>query len=148
MKKIKTIMAAFVLAGMTMVSCSSDDSGPAASIEGKWNQIKTVVKINSQSVPQKYEDNVEGCDKNYIEFVQGGVYNDVVYFKQGGECQESAADAGAWTKTEDVLEIINGGNLSGTYEIVKLSNSDLQIAAKNNDGGITTTTTVYLKKAN
>lgn len=148
MKKIKALMFAFVLAGMTVVSCSSDDSsGPAPTIEGKWNQLKTVVKISGNSITQNYEDNVNGCDKNYVEFAAGGVFNDVVYFKQGGDCQANAATPGAWTKSDKTVTIFNGGVLSGTFEILKLSNADLQLTTKNSEGGITATTTIYLKKA-
>lgn len=147
MKKIKALMVAFVMAGMTVVSCSSDDSGPAPEITGKWNQNKTVVKIGNKSVTQKYTDNVEGCTKNYIEFAAANVYNDVVYFKQGGNCQESAAEPGTWSKVDKTLTITNGGLLSGTYEVSKLSGSALELKTQNNEGGITTTTTIYFNKA-
>lgn len=148
MKKIKALMFAFVLAGMTVVSCSSDDSGPAPTIEGQWNQTKTIVKINNSSVKENYEDNVDGCDKNYIEFATGGVYNDVVYFKQGGVCQANTATPGTWTKSDDILTIADGASLSGTYEIVKLSSGALQIATSDVTAGITSTTTIYFTKAN
>ena len=148
MKKIKALMVAFVMAGMTVVSCSSDDSGPAPTIEGQWNQTKTIVKINNSSVKENYEDNVDGCDKNYIEFATGGVYNDVVYFKQGGVCQANTATPGTWTKSDDILTIADGASLSGTYEIVKLSSGALQIATSDVTAGITSTTTIYFTKAN
>ncbi|MDD3003865.1 lipocalin family protein [Flavobacterium sp.] len=148
MKKIKALMVAFVMAGMTVVSCSSDDSsGPAPEITAKWNQTKTVVKIGNQSVTQKYKDNTDGCTKNYIEFAAANVFNDVVYFKQGGDCQESAAAPGTWTKSDKTLTITNGGLLSGTYEIAKLSGSALELKTQNNEGGITSTTTIYFTKA-
>ncbi len=117
MKKFKAVMVAFVLAGMTVVSCSSDDSsGTPAAIEGKWNQVRTVVKFGGQTLSQPYEEDTEGCEKNYIEFVAGGVFNDVVYFRQGGECVESVADAGSWVKVDDELTINDGGFLSGNYD--------------------------------
>lgn len=147
MKKIKVLLAAFVLASMTVVSCSSDDSsGPAATIEGKWNQGKTIVKIEGESFTDVYDENTDGCDKNYVEFVSSGVYNDVVYFKQAGECQESIAEPGTWVKVDDELTINNGGELTGTYSISKLTNSDLQITFSDSQGGISTITTVFFKK--
>ena len=147
MKKIKALMFAFVLAGMTVVSCSSDDSsGSTAAIDGKWNQVKTVFKASGGSITQNYEEDTEGCTKNYIEFVTGGVFNDVVYFKQGGECVESMATPGTWVKVDDELTINDGGFLSGTYDIKKLSGSDLQLSTTNSEGGITATTTIFLKK--
>lgn len=147
MKKIKALMVAFVLAGMTVVSCSSDDSGPTPTIDGKWNQVKTLVKLSGQSITQQYTDNVTGCDKNYIEFAAGGTFNEAVYFKAvSGACQTDMFPAGTWTKADKMLSITNSGNLSGTYEIIKLSNSELQISTDNNEGGVTTNTTVYFNK--
>jgi hypothetical protein len=150
MKKVKALLFAFVLAGMSVVSCSSDDdNGPAATIDGKWNQLRTVVKIGNQSgVEQLYEDNVADCEKNYLELAAGGVYNDVVFFKQGGACQQNAATPGSWVKIDNTLSITDGGDLSGTYKIVRLTGSELQISIASNVAGVTTTTTVYMQKAN
>lgn len=148
MKKIKALMFAFVLAGMTVVSCSSDDSGPAASIEGKWNQTKTVVKIaNGPSQTIKYTGDETGCDKDYLEFASAGIFNDVIFNKNGGgECLESKTP-GSWVKNDKVVTIVDAGLLSGTYEIVRLSNNDLQIANTFNVGGTSTTTTIFMTKA-
>jgi hypothetical protein len=149
MKKIKALMVAFVLAGMTIVSCSSDDSGPAPTIDGKWNQLRTVVKIGNQSITQQYEDDVTGCDKNYLEFTTAGVFNEVVYFKPagGGPCQTDMATPGTWVKADNTLTISNNGSLDGTYQISRLSGSELQIATTESGGGITSTTTIYMQKA-
>lgn len=150
MKKMKSLMIAFVLASMTAVSCSSDDSGPAATIDGKWNQTKTVVRINGQNITQQYNENVTGCEKNYIEFAAASVFNEVVYFKAAGSgaCQPDAATPGTWSKTDNTLLINNGGFLAGSYEIKKLSNSNLEIATESNEAGVMATTTIYLTKAN
>lgn len=148
MKKIKVLLAAFVLAGMTVVSCSSDDSGPAATIDGKWNQVKTVVKLGNQSVTQDYTHET-GCDKDYVEFAASSVYNEVSYNNVGsGDCAANASDAGTWIKTDDKLTIANGSQIaSDTYDIKKLSGSDLQLSVTDSNGGISTITTIYLKKA-
>ncbi|WP_432671380.1 lipocalin family protein [Flavobacterium sp. SM2513] len=149
MKKIKALMVAFVLAGMTVVSCSSDDSGPAATIDGQWNQDKTIVKItNGPSQTIKYTGNETGCDKDYLEFASAGVFNDVIFNKNGGgECLQTST-LGTWVKNEDMLTINDAGFLSGTYEILKLSGSALQISTTSQSAGTSTTTTIYLKKAN
>jgi hypothetical protein len=151
MKKIKVLMFAFVLAGMTVASCSSDDNnGPAATIDGKWNQVKTTVKINGQAINQDYGANVEGCDKNYVEFAAAAVFNEAVYFKAAGTgaCQIDMAAPGTWTKSNKNLIISNDGDLEGNYEITKLTNSELQISSTKSAGGITSLTTVYLRRAN
>lgn len=147
MKKIKALMFAFVLAGMTVVSCSSDDSGPAASIDGKWNVTKTVVKFSGQSITQPYEDNVAGCDKNYVEFAAASVFNEAVYFKgAGGSGCQTDISSGTWTKTDKTLTINTSGELDGTYEISKLSGSSLELKTDYSEGGITASATVYLTK--
>lgn len=151
MKKIKALMVAFVLAGMTVVSCSSDDSGPAPTIDGKWNQIKTVVRLNNGSPTDiPYDGNQSGCDKDYIEFLTGGVFNDVVFIDPAGpiSCEEDKLPSGSWSKNNNMLTISNQGELSGNHEIVRLTNSELQIMMSGQVGGVTTTTTIYLQKAN
>lgn len=148
MKKIKVLLAAFVLTSMTIVSCSSDDSsGSTATLDGKWNQVKTVVKLGNQSVEQEYIHE-DGCDKDYVEFAASSVYNEVSYNNVGsGECAANASDAGTWIKTDKKLTIENGSQLaSDTYDITKLTGSDLQISVTDSNGGINTTTTIYLKK--
>ena len=151
MKKIKAIMFAFVLAGMTVVSCSSDDDGgPAATIDGKWNQTKTVVQINGQPFTQDYNENVTGCEKNYIEFAPSNVFNEVVYFKAAGsgDCQTDMAEPGTWTKNDQILTIDNSGELSGTYEITRLAGNNLEISISGTTGGVTSKTTIYMTRAN
>ncbi len=151
MKKIKALMFAFVLAGMTVVSCSSDDDGgPAATIDGKWNQTKTVVELGGQSITQDYDDNVAGCDKNYIEFAPSNVFNEVVYFKAAGsgDCQTDMADPGTWSKNDQTLTINNSGFLSGTYEITRLAGNNLEISSTDSAGGVTTKTTIFMTRAN
>jgi len=148
MKKIK-VVAMFVLTGLILTSCGSDDSGPTtpATINAKWNRTRTVSQVTGGSpVSTPYNDNVTGCTKNYIEFATPNVYNDVVYFSQGGTCS-SNTNAGTWTKSDDVLTIVNGGNLSGRYDIKKLTSTELNIESETTAAGVTTTTTVYFTKA-
>lgn len=150
MKKMKLVVAMFVVAGMTLVGCGSDDSGPAAPAEitVKWNQTKTVTQVaNSAPVEVLYEDNVADCTKNYVEFATPNVYKDVVYFKQSGQCQANSATPGTWTKSDDNLTIVNGGDLTGTYKITKLTSTELNIMSENTSAGVTTKTTVYFTKA-
>lgn len=150
MKKIKALMFAFVLAGMTIVSCSSDDSGPAPVIEGKWNPIKTVTKVGSAgSQSQNYTENEPGCDKDYIEFVgtnSGNLRNVIFYKNAQNNCTEDVGTPATWIKSDKVLTI-NGGNFEGDFTISKLSNSDLTIESKTNIAGQDLIVTYYFKKA-
>lgn len=147
MKKMKTLIIAFLIGGLTLASCSSDEvEGVPASIEGRWNQSKTVTTVGTGNLETPYEANTTGCTKNYLEFAPGSVYNDVVYFRQGGQCQESSAAPGTWVKTDNMLTITNGGDLSGRYVIDRLTNVDLQISTTNTVGGVTTKSTVFMTR--
>lgn len=142
-------MFAFVVAGMTLVSCSSDDdSGAAPTIEGKWNQTKTVTKIGSaSSQTQDYSGNEAGCEKDYIQFVASGVLRDVILFKDAqNNCQENAGTEGSWSKSDDNLTI-EGGDFAGSYTITKLSASNLVIVNNSTQAGQDFVITYYFDKA-
>jgi len=154
MKKIKVALTAFVLAGLTLTSCSSDDnSGPStpASIVGKWNPTTTLVKTNSAPETEiPYEQSVNGCDKDYVRFVEAGsVFSRVLHAKNPdtGACVESPATPTVWAKDDSELTIASG-QYEGTYEITVLTASELRIKKVNVDGDITTTTIRVFEKAN
>ena len=152
MKKIKALIFSLVIIGITVSSCTKDSdvpSGPAPTIETKWNRVQTAVTINNQSIVEPYVDNVNGCNRNYLEFTPEKVFNQVVYFKPagGGPCQTNAATPETWSKTNNMLTISGTGNLSGTYTIVKLTYSELQISISSNEGGISKVTTIFMTRA-
>ena len=153
MKKFKLVVAAFVLAGLTLTSCSSDDNSTStpASIVGKWNPTKTLVKTNATPEAEiPYEQSVNGCDKDYVRFVEAGnAFNRVLHAKNPdtGACVESPATPTVWAKNDSQLTIASG-QYEGTYEITVLNNSELRIKKVNVDGDITTTTTRIFEKAN
>ena len=141
-----------MVASAAVVSCSSDDDGPSnnGTIEARWNPVKTTVKVGSSStITQNYEGNEPGCDKDYIEFVDGGVLNRVSSFRDADEiCQTSSASTVAnWSKTDDMVTITGDTSYAGTYEVTRLTNSELRLEEIDNTGGITTVTTIYFSKA-
>ncbi len=141
-----------VLASAAIISCSSDDDGPSnnGNIQARWNPIKTTVKVgSSNTITQNYEGNEPGCSKDYIEFAGGGVLNRVAYFRDGDDvCQASPASTVAnWSKTDDMVTITGDANYAGTYEITRLTNSELRLEETDNTGGIATVTTIYFEKA-
>lgn len=147
MKKIKVALVLLVTGALSLTSCSSDDSGSSASIEGKWNPEKTVIKSSGNTITQKYDENEAGCDKDYIEFVSGGVLRNVIWFKNAENvCTENAAAPQVWSKTDNELSI-SGGEFDGTYDIAKLSGSELRLVSQESFGGVAATVTVYFKKA-
>ena len=148
MKKIKVLLTAIVITALS-AACSSDDGGSAISgdVNGKWNPVKSVIKVGTSTFTEPYEENEPGCDKDYVEFANAGVLNNVIYFKNASNvCTPDSADATSWSRTDNTLTI-TGGEYDGTYEITKLNNSQLQIKGTSSTGGVTSTITVYLTKA-
>ena len=148
MKKIKFLVAAFIAVALS-ASCSSDDSEDllGGDLTARWNQTKTVIKISGESFTQEYDSNEPGCDKDYIEFTDGGQLNDVIFFRNASDvCTEDASTPQTYTRADNTL-VISGGEFGGTYEIIRLTNSELRIQQSSSSAGITTTTTVYFSKA-
>lgn len=146
MKKFK-FLAMAIIASATF-GCSSDsDSGPAPTIVAKWNLTKTVSTIAGATNTDTYNENEAGCDKDYVEFVSGGNFRNIVFNKDPqGNCIELGDDTASWTQASTALNI-TGGEFADTYEITKLSNSELRIKATTDVGGAEATVTYYFKKA-
>jgi hypothetical protein len=149
MKKIKILLAAIIVTGLS-VACSSDDDGSAikGDVNGKWNPSKTTVKVGTETFTQNYTLNEEGCSKDYIEFDTANVLNFAVYNRNPdtNACEEVAGTPSTWARDENTLTIV-GGQYDGTYEITKLNNSELRIQDESTSAGVTTTTTVYFTSA-
>ena len=148
MKKIKLFAAALAIGALSF-SCSSDDNENmlGGDFTARWNPIKTVVKISGETYTEPYDSNEPGCDKDFVEFTDAGLMRNVVYFTNPDDvCEESSATPQEYQRTDNTL-LIQGGEFAGTYEITKLTNSELQITQSSTSGGLTTTTTVYFNKA-
>jgi len=148
MKKIKFFAVALAVGALSF-SCSSDDNeNPlGGDLTAKWNIVKTVLSVSGENYPTPYGGNEPGCDKDYIEFTDDGFVNDVIYYHNASNaCAEDAATPQEYTRTDNTL-VIAGGEFGGTYEITKLTGSELQIEQTTTAGGLTTTTTVYFSKA-
>jgi len=123
MKKLVILFLSVVTSGFLLTSCSSDDE--STSINGKWEFYQLGVSFGGQEELDLYEHS-EGCNKDYLEFLGGGVLKDVSYFNDGEGCEEFL-DQGSWSK--------NGNTLTVTFEgetfnasIVTLDNSTLKLS--------------------
>lgn len=148
MNKTGFKMALLALAvGFLANSCGEDD-GPQASIEGKWNYLKTVTRQNNgpeNSIP--YPGDEPGCSDDYQQFVDSGVFHNVEYFQdQDDVCQEFVED-GAWSRDGDQLTITRDGQ-SETYDIILLNNSALRYRQTTVAGGVTFVATLYFTRIN
>lgn len=149
MKKIKLFTAALAIGALSF-SCSSDDGEDllGGDLTARWNPTKTVIKISGETFEEPYDLNQPGCAKDYIEFTDANTLNNVIYYDPAGAetCAEDAEPVQEYTRTDNTL-VIGGGQYGGTYEITRLTNSELRIAQTSTAGGLTTTTTVYFNKA-
>jgi hypothetical protein len=152
MKKIKVLMLAVLATGFFAMSCSSDDKEDptGGDLTAKWNQTKTVTKVSGETLTDNYDDNQVGCDKDYLEFTDDSHVTFVVYnMNADGDCEQStASNLSTWARNENTLMIAGTNpNYSGTYEIIRLTGSELQLRTENTTGGTTTTTSIYFNKA-
>ncbi len=146
MKSIKLMLATALLAGFSFTSCSDDDGGSSTggNIVGKWTPTKTVTSVNGRNDSKNYADNEPGCDKDYTEFVTGGQVKEVVFFKNASSvCTEDAQTGSTWSKADTTL-IIN----SQSYEITRLTGSELTIKSTVTTGGATLSVTEYYNRVN
>lgn len=156
MKNARLLLSA-LFASALLFSCSDDDdnggSSTGGNIEARWNPSRTIIELNGEEVENEtYDENQAGCEKDYVEFANPNVLNFVAYVQGGtGSCEASPGDSGTWTKNDDTLIVsdfsINGVPYSGTYEITRLTNSELRIQSETTSGGATLTNKIYFTKA-
>lgn len=142
MKKLSIALLSVMAIGFA-TSCSDDDSKGETSgtLEGKWNYSKTITSFAGQSMTDEYE-HTAGCSKDYIEFVAGGVYNDVYHY--GSECSTSTFED-TWVRSNNTLTI---GESEGAevYTIDGLNGSELKLKMTETLQGQTYTITDFYTK--
>lgn len=141
MKKLLILFLSVATSGLLLTSCSDDDE--SASINGKWEFYQTGFSFGGQEELEFYEHS-EGCNKDYLEFLGGGVLNDVSYFNNGESCEEFS-DQGSWSKNGNTLTVTYDGE---TYvaTIVTLDSTTLKISISDDTGGIPITVIAVLKR--
>jgi hypothetical protein len=122
MKKL-TIFAFFVA---ILSSCNNDDTTTTVTenptIVGKWEFSKEgTLSSNGQEVMENY---INECStkKDYIQFLESGVYNDYFYGTNSAEL----VDTGNWSKSGNMLTNVTENE---TVEIIELTATSLKIKA-------------------
>lgn len=153
MKKMKLAVFAFVAAGLTLVGCSDDDNKTVASIEGKWTPTKTITLFNGNQTVENYQENEAGCDKDYREFLAGGAYRYVIYYRNTTDVCTEDALVSTYSKSGDTVTIVDTDPSAtvtppdaGTYEITKLTGSELRLTSNATVGGVSVEVTRVYKK--
>lgn len=130
MKQLKLTMA-LLAAGLMMVSCNKDDDGGSeGTLEGKWIYSKSGGMASGHEVLTDW-DHTEGCNKDYVEFVEGGVYNDVYYWE---DCEEDKWET-TWTREGNTITV-GTGEAAETGEIINLTGSELKLKSTYEEGGV------------
>ena len=147
MKNIVAKLLVFAFLTFFLLSCSKDqDPAPVTPlIVGKWTQIKTVVTVpGSPTATEPYTGNEPGCNKNFLEFVSGGVANSIEYSKVNNLCVP-ATDAAIWAQTGNNLKITVGSEITN-YNIEALTATDLVLKGSLSSGNVTATFVIYLSR--
>lgn len=118
---------------LAFVSCSDDDdkTSSPASVVGAWEYYKEGEIVSGVETLVNYENECS-TNKDYVEFLQNGEYDDVYY---NSDCEESV-DYGDWTKSGNMLTNVTEGT---TVEILILTETTLKIKYVDTDGAIYTT---------
>lgn len=123
MKKISITLASALVLGLSFTSCSSDDNGGAVSeakILGKWEFNKEKYSANGvASAETDYEDNEEGCSKDYIEINEDGTSEFGDYWNS--ECELDVYGS-TWSLDGKTL-MIDGE----TYTVQSVSGSSMKL---------------------
>ena len=140
MKNILAKLLVFATFTIFLASCTKDeDPAPASpSIVGKWTIIKTVVTVpGSPAQTEPYTGNEPGCNKDFVEFISGGVVNNIEYSKVNNLCVPST-DGAVWAQTGNNLKITDGSNITN-FTIETLTATDLVLKGTESSGGTTAT---------
>ena len=147
MKKTSIIFLLTLILGTVFTSCTKDISGPVDLdfIEGKWNFNKSTVSSSGFTLPYttNYFENEDGCNKDYIELLTGGIAN---YGNYSSGCTLEQR-VGTWSVSGTNLIIaVTGSSFNGTFEIASLSATELILKIDGNYEGKSGTLNLYFTK--
>lgn len=146
MKKTLLLFFSVLVLGISLSSCTND-SGPVdmSFIEGKWLFNKSTATSSGFTIPYStsYFKNEDGCDKDYIEFLSGGVVKNGDY---ADSCVFTLKE-GTWSESENSLIIaVNDTSFNGTFVVSSLSATELILKIDGTYGGQTGTFNLYFTK--
>lgn len=147
MKKLSTLFVFVFVLGTVFTSCTKDISGPVDVnfIEGKWNFNKSTVSSSGFTLPYTtdYFRNEDGCNKDYIELLNGGVAK---YGNYPATCILEQR-SGTWSLSGTNLIIaVTGSSFNGTFEIASLSATELILKINGTYEGKSGTLNLYFTK--
>jgi len=147
MKKISKLFVSALILMFVFTSCTKDDSGPVdlSYLSGKWLFNKSTATSSGFTIPYstEYIKNEDGCSKDYIEFISGGV----VKFGDYTTGCAFVEKTGTWTENANTITItVTGSSLNGTFKVASLSATELILKIDGTYGGKSGTFTMYFTK--
>ena len=147
MKKSIILFLLAITSGIVFTSCTKDDSGPVDMnfIEGKWNFNKSTATSSGFTIPYStdYFKNEDGCNKDYIQFIAGGVA------KYGNYTTGCAFEekSGTWVQSGNTIIIsVTGTSFNGTFNVASLSSTELLLKIEGTYAGNSGTFSLYFTK--
>ncbi len=147
MKKIGVILVLVFIFGITFTSCTKDISGPVDLdyLEGKWNFNKSTASSSGLTLPYStnYLKNEDGCSKDYVEILAGGV----VKFRNYLPNCDFEEKVGTWNLNgNSILISVDGSSFNGTFDIASLSETELILKINGTYEGKSGTLNLYFTK--
>ncbi len=147
MKKITVLFVLALTLGTIFTSCTKDDSGPVDVnfLVGKWVFNKSTASSSGFTIPYTtdYIKNEDGCNKDYVEFITGGVVKFGDY-KPSCTFEEKV---GTWSQSAETITIsVTGSSFNGTFKIASLSATELILKIDGTYAGKTGTFNLYFTK--
>jgi hypothetical protein len=147
MKKLSILLLLVLISGTVFTSCTKDDSGPVDMkyIEGKWNFNKSTATSGAFTIPYStdYFKNEDGCNKDYVELLAGGVA------KYGNYTSGCAFEekTGTWVQSGNTITIsVSGTSFNGTFNVASLSATELLLKIDGTYQGQSGTFNLYFTK--
>ena len=147
MKKIGKILVSVLILGISFSSCTQDISGPVdmSFIAGKWLFNKSTASSGGFTIPYPtpYFKNEDGCEKDYVDIITGGVVTNGDY---SSGCSLSTK-AGTWTQSGNTITIaVAGSTVNGTFNVESLSATELILSINGTYEGKSGTFNLFFTK--
>lgn len=147
MKKTSILFFLAIILGFFFTSCTKDISGPVDMdyLVEKWNFNKSTASSSGFTLPYStdYLKNEEGCNKDYIEFISGGI---VKFGNYTPNCVFEEK-VGTWSQNgNSILISVTGSSFNGTFDVASLSANELILKIDGTYNGKSGTFNLYFSK--
>jgi len=139
------LFAMIAIAGFSSCKKSKDDNLAVTSENMVGSYRLADIKMKSSltgNAEASMMDQMEACDKDDLIKIQAS--NVLVIVDEGTKCENDATTT--WKLEGQKLTLNGGGFISGVFDVVSFTKSQLIVSTTENDGGISVTYTVVLNR--